>query len=64
MNSIRKPIQISTLRLETSNSFETQIVALCDDGSIWTMTTTDNQWVALPPIPQGVLREGLGSSDD
>lgn len=64
MQKIRKPIQIAAIRFEKPNevadradSIETEIVALCDDGTIWTMFGTDNEWVPLPPIPQDQLRE-------
>jgi hypothetical protein len=36
---------------------ETEVVALCDDDSIWTILGTDNEWVLLPPFPQDQLRE-------
>jgi hypothetical protein len=64
MKKVRKPIQIAALRfgkpVEASggqDSIETEVVALCDDGSIWTILGDDNEWVPLPPIPQGQLRE-------
>ncbi|MFC5550299.1 hypothetical protein [Massilia aerilata] len=64
MKKIRKPIQIAALRFEKPSaiagepgSIETEVVALCDDGSIWTILGNDNEWVPLPPIPQDQLRE-------
>jgi len=64
MGKIRKPIQIAALRFEKQSavagepgSIETKVIALCDDGSIWTTLGTDNEWVPLAPIPQDQLRE-------
>jgi hypothetical protein len=64
MKKVRKPIQIAALRFGKpggvsgeQDSIETEVVALCDDGSIWTILGTDNEWVPLPPIPQDQLRE-------
>lgn len=64
MERIRKPIQIAALRFEKPSevagepgSIETEVIALCDDGSIWTILGTDNEWVPLPAIPQDQLRE-------
>lgn len=65
MKKDRKPIQIAALRFENPSAvasapglIETEVIALCDDGSIWTILGTNNEWVPLPPIPQGQLREG------
>lgn len=64
MKKIRKPIQIAALRCEKPDavagqpgSIETEVWALCDDGSIWTIVGTDGEWVPLPPVPQDQLRE-------
>jgi hypothetical protein len=64
MKKVRKPIQIAALRFAKPgavsgepDSIETEVVALCDDGSIWTILGTNNEWVPLPPIPQDQLRE-------
>ena len=64
MKKVRTPIQIAVLRFSKpcgesgeQNSIETEVVALCDDGSIWTILGTDNEWVPLPPIPQDQLRD-------
>lgn len=63
---MRKPIQIAALRVarpsETQgepDSIETEIVALCDDGTIWTMFgTLDGQnWTPVARIPQGPVLE-------
>jgi hypothetical protein len=59
---MRTPIQIAALRFtrpsvtgEGADSIHTEIVALCDDGTIWTMFGTGNEWVPLPKIPQGPM---------
>jgi len=63
MKSNRKPIQIAALRFGRSDknggseSIETEVVALCDDGTIWTMLGMDGDWVPLPRIPQIPVRE-------
>lgn len=63
MNKVRKPIQIAALRVRKPDasgepdSIETEVVALCDDGSIWTILGTRSEWVPLPPVPQDQLRE-------
>lgn len=60
---MRKPIQIAALRFgkplnhAEQESIETELVVLCDDGTIWTMLGTDSDWVPLPRIPQDTLRE-------
>jgi hypothetical protein len=61
---VRKPIQITALRFsrpsatpEGSDSFETEIIALCDDGTIWTKFSTDHKWTPAPRIPQYQVRE-------
>lgn len=61
---MRKPIQIAALRFDRPDdkpdgrdSIETEIVALCDDGTMWTLFGTDGEWVPLPKIPQGPLLE-------
>lgn len=61
---MRKPIQIEVLRFGHKNnvegmpdSIETEVIALCDDGSIWVLMTVSNEWVSLPKIPQGPLLE-------
>lgn len=59
MISMRKIIQIQALRFEDTNSDdggriqETEIIALCDDGSIWIrIRALDGEWVQLENIPQ------------
>lgn len=59
---MRKPIQIAALRFEKENEgstpdIETEIIALCDDGTIWTMFGTLSEWVPLPRIPQEQIFE-------
>lgn len=59
---MRKPIQIAALRFEKEHkgstpSIETEIIALCDDGTIWTMFGTLSEWVSLPRIPQEQIFE-------
>ena len=59
---MRKPIQIAALRFEKEHegstpSIETEIIALCDDGTIWTMFGTQSEWVPLPRIPQEKIFE-------
>jgi len=60
---MRKPIQIAALRFARSDdnggpdSIETEVVALCDDGTIWTMFGTTGEWVPLPRIPQTPVLE-------
>ncbi|MGF6440272.1 hypothetical protein [Paraburkholderia youngii] len=61
---MRTPIQIAALPFTKSSvkgssveSTATQLVALCDDGTIWTMFGTQGEWVAVPKIPQGPTLE-------
>lgn len=60
---MRKPIQIAALRFGRKDektgaeSIETEVVALCDDGTIWTMLGMDGEWVPLPRIPQSPILE-------
>lgn len=60
---MRKPIQIAALRFGRNDSkgdpdsIETEVVALCDDGTIWTMFGMDGEWVPLPRIPQTPVLE-------
>lgn len=58
--SQRKIIQIQALRFDSSQgedmepTQETELVALCDDGSVWMMTGVQNgsEWVRIADIPQ------------
>jgi hypothetical protein len=59
---MRTPIQIAALRFakpsvtgEGPDSIETELVALCDDGTIWTMFGMQGEWVPVPKIPQGPM---------
>lgn len=62
---MRKPIQITALRFggrrgeaaDGQDSIATEVIALCDDGTIWTLFGTDGDWVPLPRIPQIELYE-------
>ncbi|WP_426106319.1 hypothetical protein [Massilia sp. TSP1-1-2] len=62
-NYRRKIIQISALRVDKRDELgrldetATEIIALCDDGTVWTMfdTMSGNGWVHVAPIPQGAL---------
>lgn len=65
---MRKPIQVTALRFETAiennksglASIDTELIALCDDGTIWTMLGIGNEWVPVAKIPQGpILAEWL-----
>ncbi len=57
----RKIIQIAALRankldeLGSLDETETELIALCNDGTVWTMfgTLNGSQWVPIAPIPQG-----------
>jgi hypothetical protein len=56
---MRKIIQISTRPLTDDLDLDnTQVYALCDDGSLWTMEDStisqlsSKEWRQLPPIPQ------------
>lgn len=53
----RKIIQIQALRFEGSSSQdgkpsqETELIALCDDGTVWTRTSTlKGEWCPVDPI--------------
>lgn len=52
-----KPIQISVSTYDTAYE-KTEVVALCDDGSIWLIQNQENKgctgWKRLPDIPGGV----------
>ncbi len=60
MENKRKIIQIQALRFEgvadedSKLPQETELIALCDDGSVWTRLTTDpsSYWVRVDDIPQ------------
>jgi hypothetical protein len=60
---MRKPIQIAAFcsgRKDENGgqeSNETEVVALCDDGTIWTMLGMSGEWVPLPRIPQTPVLE-------
>lgn len=61
---MRKPIQIAALRYNLPSkvegrpdSIESEVLALCDDGTIWILMTSSNDLVPLPKIPQGPLLE-------
>lgn len=63
---MRKIIQIAALRHgELSDrdgkqvmSADTELVALCDDGSVWTLfDTLKSEWVRAPDIPQDPLTD-------
>lgn len=57
---MRKVVQIQALRLavyegeDSLPSQETELVALCDDGTIWSKcgVLTDSDWVRVNDIPQ------------
>ena len=53
----RKIVQIQALRFESvfaqegSPSQETELIALCDGGTVWTRTSTiDGEWCPVDPI--------------
>lgn len=60
----RKIVQVAALRVQgvrpdgSPDDVKTEVVALCDDGSVWTMfDTLSGEWVPLPKIPQWQLFE-------
>ncbi len=62
--SPRKIVQVTALRIQgirpdgSPDDAKTEVVALCDDGSVWTMfDTLSGEWVPLPKIPQWQLFE-------
>ena len=52
-----RPIQISVSTYE-EYSEKSEVVALCDDGSIWAIQNQKNEkcsfWERLPDIPEGL----------
>lgn len=46
---MRKPIGITTARRTVMNIVYTDILAVCDDGSMWVMM--DTEWSEGNPIP-------------
>ena len=61
---MRKPIQITALRhdkLDENGKVDehrTEVVALCDDGTIWSLfDTMEGEWVRVPDIPQDQLSD-------
>ena len=59
----RKIIQIQALRYEGRSAIEgvpsqeTELVALCDDGTVWTRTSTiAGEWCKVDGIPDDDLR--------
>jgi hypothetical protein len=46
----RRIVQISAAR--DSNYHCTHTVALCDDGTVWSITDDNNVWIKFPDIPQ------------
>lgn len=51
---MRKPIQIAMTSPEIGESWVDTIVALCDDGTIWTYQhgSEPSVWLQLPSVPQ------------
>lgn len=63
---MRKIIQIAALRHNglpehdsaQVASADTELVALCDDGSVWTLfDTLKSEWLRVPDIPQDPLTD-------
>lgn len=54
----RKPIQIAAVPVthldnpDASPTTRTEVFALCDDGSIWSLSDNESRWTCLPPMPQ------------
>ena len=49
----RKPIQIAAVWCDTASigcAPITEVIALCDDGTMWSLI--QDGWTLLPPIPQ------------
>ncbi len=60
---MRKIIQIAACGTENTQSTQAnlRVYALCDDGTIWSMSETQD-WIKEPPIPQDQhLNEGTAS---
>lgn len=53
---MRKPIQIAVLRSDRP-TIDTELFALCDDGTIWARSGMEREWVPLPRIPQEKIWE-------
>lgn len=56
----RKPIQVSTAMAQAGSFFARTVVVICDDGSIWRMTDSEDgidRWVQLPRLPEGFQRQ-------
>lgn len=58
----RKIIQIQALRFQSNcgdketSSQDTELVALCDDGTVWTcISALNGEWVQAPEIPQDLV---------
>lgn len=62
---MRKAIQISNCAVALDDSLgppvSYSLVALCDDGSIWELTSDEDNpegaWIRLPEIPQDTLMD-------
>ncbi len=51
INEPRRIVQIATI--PETQEYSAQIVALCNDGSVWTRMDRDtSKWIQLPEIPQ------------
>lgn len=47
----RKIIQIA-VATDAQDDTDTTIIALCNDGTVWRMWASTEQWKRLPDIPQ------------
>lgn len=49
----RRIVEIACAATTVDGYLETVVVALCDDGTLWTHDSTDARgWNAMPPVPQ------------
>lgn len=56
--SKRKIIQIAIAGTGNGLNMNTEIVALCNDGTAWIRLDHGKKWTQLPPIPQPAQTEG------
>lgn len=48
----RKIIQISSYQYKDEETIEEVVIALCNDGTVWNITSSKQKWIQLPEIPQ------------
>lgn len=63
---MRKVIQISNSVAPACGYHQeyNQVIALCDDGTMWELLSDNGKWMQLPPIPQQEITDSGNVSID